>query len=409
MKTFLRLFIKNNGIWVFLARMVSKGLFFLMNIILVHLLSKYDYGLIMLALNFLGFFLSMVGMGNYQAVLRYGAQEPPQSRNKLFNYLFTYGLYRHFAVNALMLVLAYLFYRKNIEVLWLVLLLSLRFLGIYFIEFSKAKSRALLDNKTFATYDIIFAVLSLLLGTGLAYFWGLYGFVLSLCLTPFFILFMDHYQLDWQRITKTQNEIKALWRFSWVSALGSQISGWIFMIDLLMIGWLLGPTEVASYRVASIIPFNLLFIGQVFLQTDYAKLCQAASGDKKYIQKYLFNYWKIMLIICIPLLVLGWWQEDFILSIFGKDYTVGTEFRILLLSTILSLLLRLPLNYILAALGASHWNLKIALIVNLSAFVGLYYLLPGSGILGVAYFTLFNIALSCLLSAFAYRLEIKKL
>ncbi|WKS95438.1 oligosaccharide flippase family protein [Riemerella columbina] len=408
MKKFLSYFVQNNGLWVFLAQGLSKAFFFLMNLWAIRMLSKSDYGTVMLALNFLGFFLALVGMGNYQAVLRFGALEPYTSRKMLFNYLFSIGLVRQGLVNILMLALALVFYWNHIEVFWLILLLSSRFLGFYFLEFSKARRRALLDNKTFAWYDIIFATLSLLLSIIFTYFWGVYGFVLALCIAPFFILFLDRYQCQWALPNKTKQERRDLWQFSWTTALTSQVSGWIFMIDLLMIGWYLTSADVANYRVASILPFNLLFIGHIFLQTDYAKLCKS-SKNKQHFQQYLKNYWQVIALFSVLILGIGFWQSQLILSLFGEDYRVVPIFRILLISTILGLMLRMPFGYLLAALGQSHWNLKIAIFINTLTFLGLYFIIPQYGIEGVAYFTLFNIALSGLLTAMAYRVEIQKL
>ena len=66
-----------------------------------------------------------------------------------------------------------------------------------------------------------------------------------------------------------------------------------------MIGFLMkNETDVALYKVASLIPFSLLFIPNGFIKTDIIKLTQEYQ-NKEFLKKYIFNYIKLFSIISI--------------------------------------------------------------------------------------------------------------
>lgn len=386
---------------------LAKVGFFVMNILIIRWLTKEDYGRIYIAINYVSFFMAMVGMGNYQGVLRYNSIMKKGRKTTLVkDYAMGEGLKRQMLLNIGMLILAFVFFGSRFSILEIIAWLSIRFLGFYFLEFAKVEARSDFDNKKFVLYDVSYTLSSLILGIGLTCFFGAKGYLISLCVSPYVLFLFKRFRFSFRR-PEIDFNFKEFWHFSWVTALTTQISGWIFMLDIFMIGNMLPNTSVVDYRVASIIPFNLLFIGQIFMQTDYPKLCKE-HRNIPFLKKYITNYTLVMLAFSVIIFLVSHFFSTEILGIFGKNYKDSSLFNILIFGTMSALLVRIPYGNFLAALGKSHWNLLIAIFINLFIVAGLYLVIPKYGLKGVAYFTVGTITLSGVLSMTAFFHEIKK-
>ncbi len=406
MTAFIRSFLAGSGGWIGSAVLVSRLSSFLLTMFAARFIVKEDFGMAVLALNFLGFFIPMTGLGNYQGMLRYGSMlEDDVQRERLATYSFTVGLWLQWVLNAAMIVLAGFIYRQQPEIVWIICLLSVRFLGIYFLEHRKAELRADFDNRKFSFLEIAHALFALALGGLLSYFLGLRGYLIALSVSPFVVLLFGLPKLNSRR-PQLQINFKEFWRFSWITALTSQVSDWIFMLDILLIGIYLSDASAAQYRVSSIIPMNLLAIGYIFLQTEYPKLCKY-SHDRNYQLSYIKSYWRLMFIVSVAIIALGYPAAGLLLSLFGPQYTDASVFHILLWATASSLLLRIPFGNMLASIGKSKWNLVIALFLNALVLIGLVVVLPDYGLIGAAWLSVFSLTLSGVLSAAAYFHELK--
>ncbi|WP_313270914.1 oligosaccharide flippase family protein [Epilithonimonas vandammei] len=410
MKTLIKDFIAKKGIWVGSSLLISRLSAFLLNVFVARILSKEDFGTVSFGLNFLAIFLAFSGFGAAQGIVKFGSIIKNESeKEELFKYAFSYGLIYNSILTAIMLLLALLLYWNEISKIELIAFFSIRFLGVYFVEQKKAEYRANHDNESFAKLDIFLSVLALFLGCIMTYLWGVRGFVSSLCIAPFLLLLYDfNLKFSLRKFTSNNLTSKEFWRFSWTTALTTQIGELVFILDIFFIGLLLKDQDVATYRVSSMIPINLLVLAFIFMQTEYPKLCQH-HRDRKYQYHFIYNYWKLFTILSILILAIGFFFENEILSIFGTQYKDSKIYRILLIGIVASLLFRVLFVYMLASIGKSMWNLTISVFMLLLTSISLYLVIPKYGLLGTAYVTLACLTLSGILPMFAYFYESKKL
>ena len=410
MKTFIQDFIAKKGIWVGSSLLISRLSAFLLNVFVARILSKDDFGSVTFGLNFLTIFLAFSGFGASQGVLKFGSVvKNKESKQNLYSYAFSYGLIYNCFLTLIMLGAALLLYWNEVSKIELIALFSIRFLGMYLVEQKKAEYRANHNNEAFAKLDIFLSVSALILGVVMTHFLGIKGFVASLCIAPFFLFFYD-FKLNFS-LKKFQFEdftTKEFWRFSWTTALTTQIGELVFILDIFFIGLLMSDHDVANYKISSMIPMNLLVLGFIFMQTEYPKLCQHHK-DRKYQYHFIFNYWKLFAILSVLILGIGFFLENEILSIFGSQYTNTEIYRILLIGAVASLLFRVLFVYMLASIGKPIWNLMISVFMLLLTSVSLYVIIPEYGLIGVSYITLGCLSLSGILPMFAYFYESKKL
>lgn len=410
MKAFIQDFIAKKGIWVGSSLLISRLSAFLLTIFVARVLTKEDFGTVTFGLNFLTIFLAFSGFGASQGVLRFGsAIKNEKSKKNLFRYAFSYGLIYNCFLTVIMFSTALLLYWNEISKIELIALFSIRFLSIYLVEQKKAEYRAQHDNQSFAKLDIFLSVSALILGIAMTHFLGMKGFIASLCIAPFFLFFYD-FKLNFS-LKKYHFEdftTKEFWRFSWTTALTTQIGELVFILDIFFIGLLMSDHDVANYKVSSMIPMNILVLGFIFMQTEYPKLCQHHK-DRKYQYHFIFNYWKLFAILSIVILGIGFFFENEILSIFGSQYKNTEMYRILLCGAVTALLFRILFVYMLASIGKPIWNLVISIFMLLLTSVSLYVIIPQYGLLGVSYVTLGCLSLSGILPMFAYFYEFKKL
>lgn len=410
MKTFIRDFIAKKGIWVGLSLLISRLSAFLLSVFVARILSKEDFGAATFGLNFLTIFLAFSGFGAAQGVVKFGSGiENLRQRKQLFRYAFSYGLIYNLILTLIMILISCVLYWNEFSKINLILLFSIRFLGMYLVEQKKAEYRADLDNQTFAKFDIFLSVVALVLGIICTYFWHLNGFIFSLCLSPFFLFLYDHrFSFSLKKITFNDFRSKEFWRFSWTTALTTQIGELVFILDIFFIGLLMRKQDVAYYKVSSMIPMNILVLGFIFMQTEYPKLCQH-HRDKKYQYQFIFNYWKLFTAVGIVVLIFGIFFDKQILSIFGHQYQNTEIYRILLFAAVISLIFRVLFVYMLASIGKTMWNLAISAFMLFATSLSLYLIIPQYGLTGVSYVTFGCLALSGILPAFAYFYESKKI
>ena len=147
---------------------------------------------------------------------------------------------------------------------------------------------------------------------------------------------------------------------------------------------LIEPEMVTHYKYVSLIPFSLLFLPQVLIATDFVKITEQIN-NKKFIYKYIINYWMLFALISAILLILSFVFAENILSVFQQNYTMYVStFKILIIGVVGILIFRGLFGNLLSALGKAHINYWIALIsLGMNLIANLYFI-PKYGILGAA-------------------------
>lgn len=388
---FLSNFFKQSGIWIASSFFVSKIAAFLLTLFMARILSKEDLGWVMYGLNYLGFFIPFVGFGSSHGALRYVAIEKEnEEKQKIIAYSFSYGLIFNILLSLIMLVLAFVILGNGNQLL-IVSLFMIRLFGVFLIDQAKSEVRGFHNNKKFGQIEIYSNILLLVSAVFSAYFFGVKGYIFSLCLSPFVVLFFHRFRISFDRTQFKNFTEKSFWKFCVTMAFTNQVSELIFLLDVFFIGIFLDNSAVAHYRIYSIIPFNLFFLAALFFQTAYPKLCENHQNNQYQLQ-FLFNFWKLMVPITILIFAVSYFGAEYILTLFGNDYAENPKvFKILIVASISVLLLRTPFGYLLASKGKSIYNLIGALISILSLLVLIKPTISNFGIEGVAWLSLVNL------------------
>ena len=388
---FLSNFFKQSGIWIASSFFVSKIAAFLLTLFMARILSKEDLGWVMYGLNYLGFFIPFVGFGSSHGALRYAAIEKENvEKQKIIAYSFSYGLIFNILLSLIMLVLAFVIFGNGNQLL-IVSLFMIRLFGVFLIDQAKSEVRGFHNNKKFGQIEIYSNILLLVSAVFSAYFFGVKGYIFSLCLSPFVVLFFHRFRISFDRTQFKNFTEKSFWKFCVTMAFTNQVSELIFLLDVFFIGIFLDNSAVAHYRIYSIIPFNLFFLAALFFQTAYPKLCENHQNNQYQLQ-FLFNFWKLMVPITILIFAVSYFGAEYILALFGNDYAENPKvFKILIFASISVLLLRTPFGYLLASKGKSIYNLIAALISILSLLVLIKPTISNFGIEGIAWLSLVNL------------------
>ncbi|GEM50882.1 hypothetical protein EB1_06720 [Empedobacter brevis NBRC 14943 = ATCC 43319] len=384
---FLKDFYKNKGHMVFSSIMIEKIIALINMIFVVRMISDEDYGSITLIASIFGVFITLNGFGTIQGLMRYGSLlESTQEKNNLSSYIFRLGLQKQLLLTFLFCFVA-LFYEFKYQTIWMVIcFFAGRMLGSYFYSFIQSYYRIHGMNEKFSFISIVINSLGLVVSILLTFFYGKYGYLFGLAITPWFCLFYYKKEILRSMNSTFQNfNLREFWNYSMNSSITYFFSELLFMIDIFMIGLLLNETAVANYKVAIILPMNLMFIPMIFIQTDLPKII-SNSKNKSYLKFYISNYYKLFIPISIVIIVLGFLLKDVALPfVFGEEYQGnGWIFFIILFAVCCNMCFRNLYGNLLSAVGLAGKN-SIVSIASIILMTGLSILLiPKLNTLGAA-------------------------
>ena len=159
----------------------------------------------------------------------------------------------------------------------------------------------------------------------------------------------------------------------------------LFVIDILLIGYLLEDTEmITNYRYISLIPFSLLFLPRVFIATDFVAFTEKIY-DKNYIVNYMKSYMLFFLMISCVLLLFSFLFAEQILAILDRNFIQFVDtFLILMFGIVGIYIFRGLFGNLLSSIGKAHINYYIASFALIINIITNYYLIPKYGIKGAA-------------------------
>ena len=398
LKQFFSDFLSNQGLWVMISMFVSKLALFLTQLAVIRWLPKDEFGILVYFISIMTFFLPIVGAGTYQGLIRFGAILPTENQKfTLTNYALRYGFLGQIIITCIFIVVCVLLSNHTQSLFPILTFLSFRLFGFFIFNVIQAQFRAEHNNKAFAYSTLIFNVFALIITIFLTYFFQFYGYLIALGFAPFIILiFVRKEVLSFSKSLQTF-DYKTFWKFNINASLALLIADFVFVLDIWLAEYFLNSETVAEYRVLAILPFNLLILPQIFLQTDYPKLCNKHS-DKNYINHYIKNYHLLFSIIAIFTLIFSYLCKDFLIPfIFGNQYFGGNLFFILVFSVVFSWFSKTLYANLLVAIGKINWNLYIALFSVIILAISGYLLIPIFQFAGLVYSVCISLIISSIL------------
>ncbi|MDZ7796611.1 MAG: oligosaccharide flippase family protein [Candidatus Marinimicrobia bacterium] len=412
-KQTVRSFTSRGGHFVFSSMIISKLSNFVLSILIIRILAESVYGNISYAFSIMQVLVTLSGMGLHHALLRFGALEKSlEEKNDLFMIFVKYGTVISLILGAVLFFSSDAVSTKMPGAAKFLQMFSPLLFTFFLAEIIFSYFRIQKNNRLYSAGMIIKSLLFLAVCYTATLLSGGQGYVIAYTLVPlmtaglmyFFAKRLYHIGMR----SKKQIDIKPHLKYGFWVAAGNIASQLIILLDVIMVGNIIADsTQVATYKVATLIPLNLLFIPMVLLRTDYVYIAEKYQ-NRVFLINYYKKYFVIFVSMLIVIFILWFLLADIIMGVFGAYYIKAKPLvTILLFMVVASFLFRIPLGNMLAAVGKSKWNGISNIILVFINFALNLLLIPRYGLIGGAVATVTSIWISSVISIgmFSYYLS----
>jgi O-antigen/teichoic acid export membrane protein len=388
LKTYIQNFISRSGNYILSASITSRILSFFASWIALQLIPNKELGIVLFAYNIILFIIPIGGFGLHQSLLRFGSLlKTSEEKNSLFRYTFFKGIWVTFILIFIIIIVSLFIDFQFENTKYYLAFLSITLIPTYIFELIKIQFRLHHKNKLFAFTEIVFTSVLTISVLVLSYYFKENGYAIAIVLTPTItiLFFIKKFKSDLFFNRKLTMINREFWKYGFFASLSNVVTQLLFVIDILLIGFLLNDAEmVTNYKYISLIPLSLLFLPRAFINADFVAFTENIY-DKKYIIKYIKSYLLLFTILSIAFCILFGFFSNFILKLFDADFIqFKTSFLILIIGVSGILIFRGLFGNLLSSIGKAHINFYItftALIIN---FFSNYYLIPKYGLKGAA-------------------------
>ncbi|QTV06454.1 oligosaccharide flippase family protein [Faecalibacter bovis] len=384
---FLKDFFKNKGLFVFSAFIVEKLVMLINTIFIVKMISQEEFGRVTLIASVLAFFIPLSGFGTFSMFLKFGSeQKTEEEKLQLSQEIFRKGLRNQFILAVGFIIISNLYSLKFEHLGWIIAMFTIRLIGVFLQSHLTIFFRINGQNQKFATVNILVNLIGLALTFMLTFYFGVFGYMISLAISPFISLFFYTKNLFLlTRNTVQTLDWKKMWRYGWVESVAYFASELLFSIDIAMIALFMTDKDISLYKVAIILPLNLLFIPSMLFQTDMPRIIQN-STNKTFLKQYIFNYYRLFIPLSIIILVGSFFLKEWLIKLFfNSDYSGGNiTFFIATLAVVAAMLTRVIFINLNSAIGKANWNIRISILSIILLVIFDLLLIPKYGIEGAA-------------------------
>lgn len=370
--SFIKGFISRSGIYVLSATIFSRLLSFIASWIALQLIPNKELGIVIYTFQIISFIMPVAGFGLQQGLIRYGSL---LKTNKEKNSLLLYTIKKGFLVNLgaviLIIIAANTIKFANSATPFYLSILSLAIFSYYILEITKIQLRLYKKNKLYSYIEFTFNSILVLLVFLLSYYFKELGYAISLIIAPLItaLLFVNTLNIKWTNQVKLNITNAKFWQYGFFASLSNVGAKLLIAIDIILIGNILKNMElVTAFKYVSLIPFSLIFLSQVFINTDFVEFTEKIN-NRKFITNYIKNYMKLFLVISIAIILFIYIFGEFILSLFDASY-IEYQNSLLVLTIGISgiLIVRGIFGNLLSSIGKAYINFIItftAIILNI--------------------------------------------
>lgn len=373
---------------MFFATIISRLLSLLASWVALQFIDNSSLGIVLFSYNIVLFLLPISGLGLPQSLIRYSAlSENTEDKNSIFLYVLKYGFLSSLGMILLLIISSSFIPFQFKEGQFYMIIFSFLILPNFLFEVVRAQLRLNHDNKNFAYSELLFSIIFIVLITGLTFYLKEIGYVISLIFSPILasLFFIKKIKIKVKQIKKLPELNFLFWKYGFFASLSNVVTQLLFVVDILLIGYLIkDPEMVTNYRYVSLIPFSLLFLPRIFINTDFVTFTEKIY-DKKYIKNYMKSYMLLFLGISILLIIASYFFGSYILRLLHYSFVAyNATFFIMMLGVSGIFILRGLFGNLLSSIGKANVNYYIALIALGLNVISNYYLIPELGIKGAA-------------------------
>ena len=409
---FLQNFLKNDGFFVFSAFMIEKLVMLVNTIFIVKMIPQDEFGRITLIASVLAFMSPWSGFGSLQVLMKFGsAEQNDVKRKELSQKLFRNGIVYQFFLCVGFIIIANLYAIKFDDLKWIILLFSIRLFGMFLQSHLTIDYRINGFNKKFALLNIFVNCLGLIFTFFLTIYFGAIGYMVSLAIAPFICLFFFSKNVLQQSINDlSEMNWKMMWKYGRMESFAYFASELLFSIDIAMIAIFMADKDIALYKVAIILPMNLLFLPTILFQTDFPRIVQNAD-NKAFLKFYIYNYLKLFIPLGMIILIGSYFLKDWLLTLFfNQDYLAGNSvFFIATITVVFAMLFRVLFLNLFSAVGLFNYNVRISIISIITLIIADAIFIPIYKLNGAAFGFLIMFIVSGFYAGFLFRNYLKGL
>lgn len=376
---------------IFSANFINKIIQFGITIVLSRILSKSLYGSFTYAQNILNMFLLLEGLGMVSGILQYCSMEKDTEKKlSYFKYALKIGGLFNLFIAICIIIFASFFQlpvKGSSEIL---LYLSLVPLMTIFFNEIQTFLRTELRNKEFSFLTVTNTLTYFLGNIVLGIYFSIKGIVIGRYVSYIISIAIGIYMIRGV-LSKLKNisypeesKRKEFLKYSLVCCLTNAMSQLLYLMDTFFVGLIIKDgTVVASYKNATLIPFNLSFIPMSIITFAYPYFAQHYN-DKNWIKEKYNTLEKYLLILNGSItLILIVFAPQIVNLVFTKQYSDSvTNFRILSFGYFVAGTFRIPSGNILASVKkvkVNFYNSMVSGLANIVLDVVLIYKMGSVG------------------------------
>ena len=332
---YVKAFLRRHGHWMMAANVVTKLLGFAAVVFVTRNTTEGEYGAYSYAMNLVGAVVPFMGLGAYQAFLRYASDASGQRAKKtLFAYAFSRGVVASLGLIFVLQLLASTVCGAIPESVAAFRIVAFVVLTTLIMEYVKSYARAMHLNHLSARIDVTYALILVSATVGLTLGVGILGYALAVALAPLLAALglgikLGLFGWRWDPLDPTY---VGFWSYGVFTTMGALLAQTFYSVDVFLIGHLVGEkaSAVAMYRVALLIPMATSVLPISVAATDFVKNAHQKDNPKA-LRSYMRGYWKTFGLLSLAALGVLWCLSPWLLTVFGASYAEGaTVMRVFL-------------------------------------------------------------------------------
>lgn len=331
--------LKTTGFFhVFGSSVINKILGFLSGIAVVRIINKFDFGIYSFALNKINIVLLLSGIGMAFSVFQISSEhaEDDDFQEALYGYATRTGYLFNILLTLIIIIYALFSDFQYQAIITYLLFMCLYPFATLMFQFQQSYLRSRLLAKEFSysntinsscivTFSIVGALLKgvtgLIIGTYLAYI-----------ISSIIIWKKFKAPIITQKKLSSHNAKKDLWKIALVATVNNGLSQLVNYIDVLFIGiYIMDPTVLASYKVATTIPLALSFIPSCVITYVYPYFAKNRWNKEWSLNMYFKMVKYLALLNLFIMLTLIATSKLIIPLIFGSQYLDSVKYYNILL------------------------------------------------------------------------------
>ena len=402
----IKLLFKTGFFHIFGSSVINRVIAFLSSIVLVHILTKPEYGVFTYTWNIYSIIVILNGMGIESGALQISSEHSGDIEfgDRVSNFGIRFGIKFDIILFVLILgigLFAPLKIESSREVLCLLCLLPMAQL---LFQMTTSYLRAQKRNQDYSHLTVINTIMVFVVSAGCAYLFREKGLVIGYYVAYIvsFVLGITiyHVKLFNNSPELSGNDRTALLKIAAITMCNNGLSQMMYLLDVFVLG-IIDPQEtlLASYKVATMIPSALVFIPFALVTYLYPYFAVHQKDGKWCLDKYkqillglgLFNLaLSLTLFFAAPLIIR---------LLFGAQYLDAVPvFRILSVNYFFSGTFRILSGNLLVTQRKLRFNLIVAIVSSLTNVVADYFFIQWWGSIGAAYATMLVVFVSSVLS-----------